>query len=74
MADLTSNYPVPSFLAKRGIVQIGDNVSPGQSVVAPAGIFFTLFRDEILASCVKEQPGRGKAEERGLGIEPLSGA
>ena len=73
MCDLTASHPIPSFLAKRGIRQVGDNVSPGQSVLAPAGLFFTLFKDEILAACVNTH-GKGEAAGTGSGVEPVPGA
>lgn len=39
---------IPDFLRKHGITRVTDNVQPGQQVRPPAGLLFTLFREELM--------------------------
>lgn len=40
----------PAFLRKRGITTVSDNVPAGHRVNPPAGLLFTLFREELMNS------------------------
>lgn len=44
---------IPDFLRKRGITRVTDNLQPGQTLQAPARLFFTLFREELVNACTR---------------------
>ncbi len=44
---------IPDFLTKRGITKLTDNIPEGHQVRAPAKLFATLFKEEIVEACTK---------------------
>jgi hypothetical protein len=44
---------LPDFLTQRGIVTVSDNLLEDHQVVAPAGLFVTLFREELLSATTR---------------------
>ncbi|HKI74976.1 MAG TPA: hypothetical protein VJ998_10045 [Pseudomonadales bacterium] len=44
---------LPDFLTQRGIVTVSDNLPSDHQVVAPAGLFVTLFREELLTATTR---------------------